>query len=199
MSYQNYFVSENGLYRTWTAQADLSSPRPYRLYRFLTDLEDLLEQEIEERLRLKIICNLVRHLLKDASWLYFPLQPDPETGWAVSTLYDEPEFALTVQLVAWSPGMVSPIHNHGSWGVVALLNGQEKNHLWRRSQDDPNRLEKVSDLILTPGNIITFSPQAIHQVETLGDEVAISFNLYGDTNYSQRFEFDITTHTAANF
>jgi predicted metal-dependent enzyme (double-stranded beta helix superfamily) len=202
MSYQNYFISESGQCKTWTARAETSSiHRPYRLYRFLTDLENLLEQEVTERLRLKIICDLVRRLLKDASWLYFPLQPDPATGWAVNTLYDEPDFALTLQLVAWSPGIVSPIHNHAAWGAVALLNGQESHTLWRRSTQTSNlhEIEQVNTVILAPGDIITFSPNAIHQVEPLGDEIAVSFNVYGETEYSQRFEFDAVNHRAVNF
>jgi len=101
--------------------------RPYRLYRFLTDLEDVLERLTDDQLRLKAIAPLVRQLLNSAEWLQIlPLQPDPDTGWAVTMLYDEPFFPLTVQLVAWAPGMASPIHNHASWGLVALLNGQEK-------------------------------------------------------------------------
>jgi len=42
-------------------------------------------------------------------------------------------------------------------------------------------------------------PDAIHRVEALGDEPAISFNLYGETNYEQRFEFDPVNSTAKNF
>jgi predicted metal-dependent enzyme (double-stranded beta helix superfamily) len=202
MPYRNYYVSATGQCEVWEVQTKIptSSHRPYRLYRFLTDLENLLEQEMSEQLQLQLICNLVRHLLCDSTWLYFPLQPDPETGWSVHTLYDEPTFPLTVQLVAWSPGMTSPIHNHGSWGVVALLNGKEKNTLWQRtSQESHHRIEQVSNLMLVPGDIITFSSHAIHHIETLGEDVAISFNLYGETDYTQRFEFDLTNHTATHF
>ncbi|WP_231947986.1 hypothetical protein [Phormidesmis priestleyi] len=67
--------------------------RPYRLYRFLTDLEDVLERLTDDQLRLKAIAPLVRQLLNSAEWLQIlPLQPDPDTGWAVTMLYDEPFF-----------------------------------------------------------------------------------------------------------
>ncbi|MFN9395539.1 MAG: cupin, partial [Pseudanabaena sp.] len=77
---------------------------PYRLYRFLTDVENILCQETDDRVRLQKICPLVRRLLNDSEWILtsFAL-PDRETGWSVQTLYDEPDFALTVQTVAWSP------------------------------------------------------------------------------------------------
>ncbi|MEM1369934.1 MAG: cupin, partial [Cyanobacteria bacterium P01_H01_bin.15] len=40
---------------------------------------------------------------------------------------------------------------------------------------------------------------AIHSVEPLGDEPAVTFNLYGETDFAQRFEFDALKHTAWNF
>ncbi|MCY7321028.1 MAG: cupin [Phormidesmis sp. CAN_BIN36] len=175
---------------------------PYRLYRFLTDLEDVLNQVTDDQLRLQAIAPLVRQLLNSAEWLQiFPLQPDPDTGWAVTMLYDEPLFPLTVQLVAWAPGMVSPIHNHASWGIVALLSGQEKNTFWQRSPIDhsPDRIEPVGDRLMVPGDILCLMPDAIHQVEAIGDQPTISFNLYGETNYDRRLEFDSIQGTAKNF
>ncbi len=53
--------------------------------------------------------------------------------------------------------------------------------------------------ILLPGDIIGFTPDAIHSVEPLGDEPVITFNLYGVTEYQERFEFNPVTHSAKNF
>ncbi len=142
----------------------------------------------------------MRRLLTSSEWLQYEyLEPDPETGWSIVTLYDEPDFPLTVQTVSWLPGQVSPIHNHATWGVVALISGSEKNTLWRRDKSQWGDRKKLANLILTPGEIISFMPDAIHQIEALGDEPTISFNLYGETNYEQRFEFDPITQTATIF
>lgn len=175
---------------------------PYRLYRFLTDLEDVLNRIEDDRLRLQAICPLVRKLLTSSSWLQItPLEPDSETGWEVSVLYDEPFFPLTVQLVAWAPGVTSPIHNHGCWGLVALLSGEEKNTFWRRSStsESPENIESAGDCLLNPGDILCLMSDAIHHVEAMGDLPTISFNLYGETNYDRRFEFDPIQGTAKNF
>jgi len=177
-------------------------PFPYRLYRFLSDVEDIIWQEPDDRLRLQKICPLVRRLLNDSEWILtsFGL-PDRETGWSVQMIYDEPDFALTVQTVAWSPQRVSSIHNHATWGIVALIDGEEKNTFWQRSPsaEFPDRLVKTGEHTLTSGDILCLMPDAIHQIEAIGDEPTISFNLYGITNYSQRFEFDVEQHTAKNF
>ena len=140
MSGHDWFVANDGQCK---ALEGFSQPKeliePYRLYRFLTDLEDVLNQVTDDQLRLQAIAPLVRQLLNSAEWLQIlPLQPDPDTGWAVTMLYDEPFFPLTVQLVAWAPGMASPIHNHASWGLVALLSGQEKNTFWWPQTHFPN-------------------------------------------------------------
>jgi predicted metal-dependent enzyme (double-stranded beta helix superfamily) len=198
---QDWLVIGDGKCEAWEESAnnlELSTGQ-YRLYRFLTDLEDILHKLKSDRHRLQAICPLVRRLLTCSEWLQGEyLEPDPETGWSVLTLYDEPDFPLTVQTVAWLPRRVSPIHNHATWGVVALISGEEKNTLWKRT-DNNGGIEKVGDIILTPGEIISFMPDAIHSVEAIGDEPTISFNLYGETDYDQRFEFDPVTCTAKNF
>lgn len=203
MTSQDWLVNEDGHCEVCESHSEreLSVPT-YRLYRFLTDLEDILEKIKDERQRLEAIRPLVRRLLTSSEWLQGEyLEPDPETGWSVLMLYDEPDFPLTVQTVAWLPGRVSPIHNHATWGVVALISGQEKNRFWQRAnnQELSEKIEQVGELILTPGEIISFLPDAIHSVEALGDEPTITFNLYGETNYEQRFEFDPVTCRAKNF
>ena len=199
---ENWIVHDDSSVEAYYPQEKELTVDPYRLFRFLTDLEDILLNIPGDRDRLKAIMPLVRHLLTSSYWLQMEYdQPSPKTGWSVKMLYREPEYPLTVQMVAWQPGSVSPIHNHGAWGIVALISGEEKNRFWKRSPtaEHPNRLELVGEKILQPGEIISFMPGAIHSVESIGDEPTISFNLYGAPNYKQRYEFDVTNHTATNF
>jgi predicted metal-dependent enzyme (double-stranded beta helix superfamily) len=211
MSEQDWLATDEGqCIPCETAEDEEWIDRPYRLYRFLTDVEDIIDREsddslperLRQRIRLQRICPLVRRLLNSCEWLQLNfLPPDPETGWSVQMLYDEPDFPLTIQTVVWSPGTVSPVHNHATWGIVALLDGQEKNTFWQRSPttEFPDRIKATSDRILTPGDILCFTPDAIHQIEAIGDEPTISFNLYGATDYDRRFEFDPLHSTAQIF
>jgi predicted metal-dependent enzyme (double-stranded beta helix superfamily) len=208
---RNWLATDDGQYYVSEA-CDRSNEltQPYRLYRFLTDLEDLLAEISDDRLRLQAMYPLVRRLLSSSEWLQFtPIYPDNQTGWEVLTLYDEPSFPLTVQLVTWASGTISPIHNHGCWGLVAMLTGEEKNTLWRLqhhlSSDMPSdkvfkiEIEPTSDLVLAPGDILGFMPEAIHQIKALGNEPTVSFNIYGETDYERRFEFDWIGKIAKNF
>ena len=199
---ENWIVGNNSVPEAYYPPETPLSADPYRLFRFLTDLEDIVINIPDDCERLKAIAPLVRNLLTSSYWLQLEyLEPNPKVGWSVKTLYKEPDYPLTVQTVAWLPGHASKIHNHATWGVVALISGQEKNKFWRRapSAEFPDRLELVGEQILEPGEIITFMPDAIHSVEAMGDEPTISFNLYGKTNYKQRYQFDIVNGTATNF
>lgn len=203
MESRDWLVTDDGCCEACEIPSDWEwTTKPYRLYRFLTDLEDIVEQITDDRQRLQAIRPLVRRLLTNSDWLQGEYRnPDPQKGWSVLMLYDEMDYPFTVQNVVWLPGSNSPIHNHATWGVVALISGEEKNTTWRRTNEPefPDSIEKVGEKTLLPGDIISFMPDAIHSVEAMGDEPTISFNLYGVTDYSQRFEFERTTHTAKNF
>jgi len=203
MQGQDLFVAENGQYqvcksaRSWDLLRD-----NYRLYRFLTEVEDILKNVEDESTRLPEIRMLVRRLIINSYWVQSQsLQPDSKTGISVLLLYNELGFPLTVQTVTFAPGTTSNIHNHGTWGVVAILKGQEKNTFWRRSSnsDFPDKIEKVGEINLSPGDIVSFTPQTIHQVQAIGEEPTVTFNIYGETNPKQRFEFDVINHIAKKF
>lgn len=203
MESSDWLVTEDGECLPCDAPRDDEFPsEPYRLYRFLTEVEDILNDREDERSRLEAIRPLVRRLLVSSDWLQGEYRnPDPETGWSVLLLYDEPDFPLTVQMVAWLPGRMSPIHNHATWGVVALVSGEEKTTFWKRSPtpEFPDRIERIGDRILVPGEIISFLSDAIHSVEAMGERPTITFNLYGKTDYNRRFEFDSVNHQAKKF
>lgn len=175
---------------------------PYHFHRFLTQVEDALKESLDEHDSLPTIRHLVRKLALNSYWVQ---TQHPEfkalNDVAIQTLYDEIGYPLTVQTNTYPPGAISPVHNHGTWGVVALLKGQEKNTFWRRTPtpEFKDQVTSVNEKIFRPGDVISFSPGAIHSVEAVGDTPMVTFNLYGETHHKARFEFDPKTHQAKNF
>lgn len=206
MKLRDWLVAETGDCQARPSMREWDLLREhYYLHRFLTEIVDLLDQavtETEEWDFLPQIRMAVRQLITNSYWVQTQfLPPDPKTGFSILTLYDEIGYPLTVQNVSFAPGTLSPIHNHGTWAVVAVLQGQEKHTFWRRSHDRefPDRIEQVGEKVFLPGEIISFVPEAIHQVEAVGDEPVVTFHLYGDTQPKSRFEFEPATHTAKVF
>lgn len=177
----------------------------YYLHRFLTEILDVVERskhESEQWDYLPQIRRLVRQLITNSYWVQTQyLEACPQTGRAIMTLYDEIGYPLTIQNVSFAPGVSSPIHNHGTWGVVAVLKGQEKHRFWRPCNDTefPSKIEPTGEKIFLPGEIISFTPNAIHSIEAIGEEPTVTFNLYGDSLPKSRFEFNPTTETAKTF
>ena len=99
------------------------------------------------------------------------------------------------------PGTYTTIHNHGTWGVVATLQGQQKNTFWGLfpTREYPQNVEKVGEQVFQTGDIISFTTEAIHCVEAIGNEQTVTLNLYGETNALKRFKFDPETHKAYHF
>lgn len=202
MANYNWLISGDGSYQA-IGDPDLSAPeKVYRLYHFLTDLDQILDTHRDEGDRIAAIIPLVRKLLLSSYWLQLEYHPPaPDTGWGVKFLYREYQYPLTVQMVSWQPGQSSTIHNHGTWGIVALVGGQEKNRLWQRqpTSDCPDAIGPTHELVLNPGDIAAFTHDAIHSVEALGDEPTISFNLYGITDYDRRYQYDLDQQSAQKF
>ncbi|NES99960.1 MAG: cupin [Sphaerospermopsis sp. SIO1G2] len=203
MQPQDWFIPGDGKYQQCQTVREWDLLREnYRLYRFLTEVEDVINQVEDETTCLPKLRKLVRQLITNSYWINSQnIVPDPKTGTSVLLLYDELGFPLTVQTVIFAPGTKSNIHNHGTWGIVAILKGEEKNTFWRRtpSPEYPNKIEKVGELNLSAGDIISFTPDTIHQIQSIGDEPTVTFNIYGETDPEQRFEFDIINNLAKKF
>lgn len=202
MANQNWMITDDGQVCAFGDDQVEEPVTPYRLYRFITELEDLLAAVPDDQQRLVAIAPLVRKLLVSSYWLQMEYkEPSPDTGWGIHFLYREHQFPLTLQMVTWLPGHRSTIHNHGSWAMVALIGGQERNRIWVRkpSPEHPDRIEEAGELLLAPGDIVALTPNAIHSIEPVGDEPTVSFNLYGVTDFKSRYEFDSAAHTAQLF
>ncbi len=200
MTQYNWLVTDDGECQSFGTVDNEPPERTYRLYRFLTELEDILEREPDDALRVQAIVPLVRKLLISSYWLQMEHKPPSEkTGWSVNFLYREHEYPITVQMVVWAPGSESKIHNHATWGIVAIVGGQEKNTFWRQQPESPKDIESAGEQMLYPGDIIGFTGNAVHKVAPIGDEPTVSFNLYGVTDRSSRYKYDPETLAAEKF
>ncbi|MEO1393032.1 MAG: cupin [Cyanobacteria bacterium J06634_5] len=197
---KNWLVTDDGTCTEFGSIETEPPERTYRMYRFLTEMEDILAAEPDDAKRVQALIPLVRKLLISSYWLQMEYKPPSEkTGWSVNFLYREHEYPLTVQMVAWAPGTESKIHNHATWGIVAMVGGEEKNTFWKHAEGDPKTITEVGEQTLYPGDIIGFTSNAVHKVAPIGDEPTISFNLYGITDYSRRYKYEPGTLAADKF
>lgn len=141
----------------------------------------------------------------EPSWLedrFF--SPPQDQGFGSFLLHVEPDDTLPVFLVSWLPGRGAPPHDHGTWGVVAGVRGEETNINWRR-RDDGSRagyadLEEASRTVLAPGDVITVLPADIHSVVNATGDVTISLHVYGrHLNETKRSRYDVEQRSVSPF
>ncbi len=130
--------------------------------------------------------------------------PDAEQGFGICVLHEEADHQLAVFVASWLPGRGTPPHDHGTWAVVAGLEGTERNSFWKRLDDRgrPGYAETVmvGERTFGPGDILVLPSGAIHSVWNDGDRIAVSLHIYGrHVNYTQRSRFDPVNRIEAPF
>lgn len=111
---------------------------------------------------------------------------DPE-HYARNAIYIAPSGNLSLFTLVWLPGQWTPVHDHGSWGVVGIVRGvlEERSYLSASGEitaDDNIRLKRGGVILLNPGSVSSFVPNPDHIHRTgvpHARETCVSLHLYG--------------------
>ena len=141
---------------------------------------------------------LLLRLAQTSSWMRPQLyECDAEQGFGVTVLHEEPDHGLWLVAVCWLPGCGAPPHNHGTWAVVAGVNGEEENTVWRRRCGG---LEAQGAYTIRPGQTAGFLSNAIHSVVNKGQRTTLSLHVYGrNLNFVERSRYDPRTGAETPF
>jgi len=104
------------------------------------------------------------------------LAGDP-SGYQTHLVHAEPDGSFSVVVMVWRPGQRTPVHDHLTWCVTAVLQGTEYEVVYANRGD---HLEAVARNANPAGTVSGFAPPGdIHQVTNIGDAVAVSMHVYG--------------------
>src|SRR6266581_2926870 len=132
----------------------------YSIKNLVNDLRRLVSEVMDERDVLSKVRPLAnRAALSKDLWLERRFyKADPDQGFGVHLLHEEPDHSLAIFAVSWLPKRGAPPHDHGTWAVVAGVDGPEKNEFFERS-DDRSRpgyaeLKKVGEKVFDAGDVL---------------------------------------------
>ncbi len=114
-------------------------------------------------------------------------------------LYMGKNESWTLEAFVWKSGAMTPIHDHGVWGVVGQYLGAELDirytMLRGNVQEDWADLAETGRTPMMPGNVITLlPPDDIHQVKSISAGTSVSIHVYGgNIRKIDRYEFDLNT------
>lgn len=172
----------------------------------VADLKKVCRQLTDEREIIGAVRPLAhRAALSSADWLDERMyDAEPTNGFGVHLLHEEPDHALAVLAVSWLPQRGAPPHDHGTWAVVAAVEGPEKNEFFERIDDRSRRgyaeLRKIGEKVVAPGEVVAMPRGVIHSVLNTTDVMTLSLHIYGrHINYTDRSQYDLQARTEKPF
>src|SRR5436190_13139714 len=91
---------------------------------------------------------------------------DPQS-YTRNLVYDAADESLSLYSIVWLPGQWTPVHDHGSWGVVGIVEGvlEERAYMCAAGEitrNDGIHLKRGGMVLLPPGAVTTFVPNPDH-------------------------------------
>ncbi|MGY0061315.1 cysteine dioxygenase [Streptomyces sp. LZ34] len=107
-------------------------------------------------------------------------QGDP-ASYRQHLLHAEPDGSFSVVALVWLPGQHTAVHDHVSWCVAGVHEGQERERRYALVPDGTtSRLVAVAEVTNPRGSVAGFAPPGdIHRVWNAGAGTAISIHVYG--------------------
>jgi predicted metal-dependent enzyme (double-stranded beta helix superfamily) len=180
----------------------------YSPKRLITDLRALKAAGTGDAAMAQEASALVGRLVRmKHAWLHPHMcVPNRERGAsaAIHTVHEEADHSLAVFVVTWLPGDETPPHDHGTWAVIAGLEGHETNHWWRRLDDGSNPgyadVRRAGRQRIDASSIIAMAGDAIHSLHNDSDAVSVTLHVYGiNVDYTDRRKYDPARHTLAPY
>lgn len=170
----------------------------YSIAELAADLRRLRASGADERETLKQVRLLAARAAraKDA-WLgKGHYEADPQQGFGVHLLHEEPDHSLAVFAIAWLPDRGTPPHDHGTWAVVAGVDGVEKNEFYERVDDRSKHghaeLKRKAGKSFDVGEVLAMPKGTIHSVWNETKATTVSLHIYGrHINHTARSQFDL--------
>ena len=131
---------------------------------------------------------------------HFP-NPEPGSSARLYLLSEDDGGRFPLYLTCALPGGAVRPHNHGTWAVVAGLDGCEENRFFERveggNQPGPATIKLADTKRVHDGESIALLPDDIHSVATPGDVPRRHFHMYGLSleRLPKRLAYDMTTQT----
>lgn len=92
--------------------------------------------------------------------------------------YKDPQFGFVIMLMVWGPGDKTAIHDHGTWGVEAVLKNALKVTNYTECEVSPQALDTT---VISAGMVMNNIPPSkdVHRVEHFSGDCALSLHIYG--------------------
>ncbi len=174
------------------------------LERFVSAVRSVVDGGGTEREITDAVADRLRTLVDHGAALVPPGMRRPRAdSYAMYPLHVAADGTFSVAAAVWGVGQVTPIHDHGTWGVIGILEGIEREHRYDRPDPEADAPPTLLDeRFLGPGDVevCCTSDQDVHEVACASPIPTLALHVYGaDIGTLERHAFDPNTGAARTF
>jgi predicted metal-dependent enzyme (double-stranded beta helix superfamily) len=178
----------------------------YNLAAFVRDLDALVARYGDDQRAIVTAGKpLLARLLQDMSWLD-PRCREPRGPSVQYLLYKHPADKFSITATVFDVGYHTTVHNHGTWGLIGVYHGTEREERYKRIDDGSRpgyaRLRPAGEALNTPGAVthLIAPEEDIHRIFNLSPHPSLSIHVYGaDLDGRPRQQFDLDTGEIREF
>lgn len=180
------------------------SSSDYSLKRFVEDTEGIVRKNPAESDVLRRTKPLLERLIANPDAVPMDAFKPRHDRFAMNLIYLPKDKVFSVIGGVWKPGQTTPIHDHLTWALVGVCEGEEREALYRRIDDGSNpkiaKLKMVSARINKSGHVTVLGKAGVHKVDNISGKTARSIHIYGrDIGSAERHSYDPVTGEISTF
>jgi predicted metal-dependent enzyme (double-stranded beta helix superfamily) len=134
--------------------------------------------------------------VENPNWIE-PKHCQCQTDEDIYPLYEGAADDVLICVICWKQGAPGCIHDHNTWAVVGVAQGEETHHFYQRADngasDEQVVLRSLGQRVLKAGDTVSLDAKGIHQVCNSSDLPAtIGIHVYGaHLEKNGRYKYDL--------
>ncbi len=176
----------------------------YSFKQFARDVDRIVRKYANEAEVLRRIKPLLEKLIETPGSVPSEAFTPRKDRFAMNLLHMPKDEVFSIIGGVWHPGQTTPIHDHLTWAMIGVYEGEEREALFRRTDDGSNpkvaQLEMVSERTNTKGHVTVLGHRGIHRVDNVSGKSTCSIHVYGrDIGNTERHSYDPVTGEIGKF
>ncbi len=176
----------------------------YSTSQFARDVDTCVRKYPNESEVLRLIKPLLEKLIRSPSSVPTEAFTPRKDRFAMNLIHMPKDEMFSIIGGVWHSGQTTPIHDHLTWALIGVYDGEEREALFRRTDDGSNpkiaKIEKVSEKVNTKGHVTILGHRGIHRVDNISGKPTTSIHVYGsDIGHAERHSYDPVTGEIGRF
>lgn len=161
---------------------------------FINDVRNMVREGGGEQVVTKKVATRLRALLQERHVLDPRYTRPKSDNYVLYPIWVEPDGSFSVAAAVWNVGQVTPVHDHGTWGVIGIYQGVEHEIRYTPAVvSGARRFTQTDERDITERQVIVCctSDKDIHRVSCGSNVPCVGIHVYGaDIGTMERHVYD---------